>query len=59
MLDFYRTPAGREFFDRLLPRLVSALERIADRLECHEMSQSTDPSQRGDTKSQEVPPWRE
>jgi hypothetical protein len=29
MNDFYRTPAGRKFYDADMPRLISALEKIA------------------------------
>ena len=33
MLDFYRSRAGRTYFEATLPKLVKALERIADALE--------------------------
>ena len=33
MLDFYRTRAGRTYFESTLPRIAKALERIADSLE--------------------------
>lgn len=33
MMDFIRTMYGKRFFDGQLPRLIQALERIADALE--------------------------
>ena len=33
MMDFIRTVYGKRFFDGQLPRLIKALERIADALE--------------------------
>lgn len=33
MMDFIRTIYGKRFFDGQLPRLIQALERIADALE--------------------------
>lgn len=33
MMNFIRTEYGRRFFDGQLPRLIKALERIADALE--------------------------
>lgn len=33
MLEFFRTVAGRTFFDGSVPRLIKALERIATALE--------------------------
>ena len=33
MMDFIRTMYGKRFFDGQLPRLIKALERIADALE--------------------------
>ena len=32
MLDFYRTPAGRKFFEVHLPALIEALVGIKDEL---------------------------
>jgi hypothetical protein len=33
MIEFIRTITGKRFFDAQLPRLIQALERIADALE--------------------------
>lgn len=33
MMEFIRTMYGKRFFDGQLPRLIQALERIADALE--------------------------
>ena len=33
MMEFIRTMYGKRFFDGQLPRLITALERIADALE--------------------------
>ncbi len=33
MLDFYRTHAGKKFFEADLPRMISAMERLADAAE--------------------------
>ena len=33
MMEFVRTMYGKRFFDGQLPRLIQALERIADALE--------------------------
>lgn len=33
MLDFARTPMGRAFFESTLPRIATALEKIATRLD--------------------------
>lgn len=33
MLNFHETMYGKRFFDGQLPRLIKALERIADALE--------------------------
>ena len=32
-LEFYKTQAGRRYYDGVLPRIASALERIADVME--------------------------
>ena len=32
-LEFYKTQAGRRFYDGVMPRIADALERIADHLE--------------------------
>jgi hypothetical protein len=33
MNEFYRTPAGRKFYEADMPRLISALEKIALKME--------------------------
>ncbi len=33
MLEFYKTRAGRTYFEATLPRLIKAIERLADALE--------------------------
>jgi len=33
MQDFYRTAAGRKFYDADIPKLTKVLERIADQME--------------------------
>jgi hypothetical protein len=33
MNDFYRTTAGRKFYDNDIPNLISALEKIAVKME--------------------------
>jgi len=41
MLEWPFTMLGRQFFDGSIPRLVTALERIADALEKLEKSEKT------------------
>ena len=33
MNDFYRTPMGRKFYESDLPNLITALEKIANRMD--------------------------
>lgn len=40
MIQFFQSMMGRKFFDADVPRLIKALERIADALEKHNESAS-------------------
>lgn len=33
MSEFYRTPAGRKFYESDMPQLITALEKIASRMD--------------------------
>jgi hypothetical protein len=54
MIEFYRTGAGRIFFDQQVPRCIKALERIADGLTKRER-QSPRPAHRSTTPEQTGP----
>lgn len=53
MLDFYRTPAGRTFFEKTLPQLTEAINNLAK-----ELKRSNDLAEKGpspEAKAQSSP----